>query len=85
MKPSRSKNLSPLGNYLWNNRISDIDFARSMKEQRGLDKFSSSTVENWRYGKSDPKGENLAAVIALTGMTAGEILGVPEPAQATTS
>lgn len=81
MKPPRSKNLSPLGKYLWNNRISDVDFAGSMREQLGVPRFSSSTVENWRYGKTAPKGDNLVAVIALTGLTAGQILGTePVPA-----
>lgn len=53
-----------------------MDFAQMMKAQLDVPKFSSSTVENWRYGQSHPKGANLAAVIALTGLTAGQILGI---------
>lgn len=76
MKQPRSERLSPIGKYLWNNRISDNDFAAMMREHLGVDKFSSSTVENWRYGASSPKGDNLSAVKALTGLTADQILGV---------
>lgn len=75
MKPPRSKKLSPLGKYLWNNRLSNRDFAASMQEKLHFDKFSPSTVEKWRYGQRYPKGANLAAVILLTGLTAGQILG----------
>jgi hypothetical protein len=76
VKQSRSKNLSPLGKYLWDNRISDMDFAAQMKGYLGVEKFSSSTVENWRYGRGAPKGENLAAIKALTGLSTDHILGL---------
>lgn len=76
MKAPRSKNLSPLGKWLWQQRFSDRDFAERVRIYRCLPKFSASTVENWRYGKTSPKGENLKAVMALTGMTADQILGL---------
>lgn len=80
MRPPRSKNLSPLGKYLYENRISDNDFAGLMKLHLAVQKFSSSTVENWRYGRGMPRGENLIAVKAITGMTADQILGVESAA-----
>lgn len=76
MKPPRSKRLSPLGKWLWEQRFSDRDFANRVKIYRALPKFSASTVENWRYGTRNPHGENLKAVMALTGMTADQILGL---------
>lgn len=76
VKQPRSKNLSPIGKYLWNNRISDIEFAKSMKERLGAEKFSSSTVENWRYGRATPKDDRLSAVRDLTGMSVEQILGL---------
>lgn len=79
MKQSRSKRLSPLGKYLWEQRYSDRDFADRIKIYRALPRFSPSTVENWRYGTRNPQGENLKAVMALTGMTADQILGLDGP------
>ena len=76
VKQSRSTRLSALGKYLWDHRISDNNFAAMMKHHLEVAKFSSSTVENWRYGISNPHGENLAAVKALTGLSVEQILGI---------
>jgi hypothetical protein len=75
VKEPRSKNLSPLGKYLWEHRISDRDFAQLMKLHLAVAKFSTSTVENWRYGKATPSGERLIAIRTLTGLTTDQILG----------
>lgn len=75
MKPSRSPNLSPLGKWLWEQRISDREFAVMMAAELGVSRFSTSTVENWRYGRRNPYGENMRAIKALTGITADQMLG----------
>ena len=79
MKEPRSKKLSPVGKWLWEQRFSDRDFANKMKAELGVPKFSASTVENWRYGTRNPHGKNLNAIIRLTGLTAGQILGMEAP------
>lgn len=76
MKQPRSKNLTPLGKYLWENRITDNEFAALMCKKLGLEKFRSTTVENWRYGRATPKGENIIAIRDITGMTTDQILGL---------
>lgn len=76
MKQSRSQRLSPFGKWLWENRISDRDFADMMAAELGVPKFAASTVENWRYGTRTPSGRNMRAIKALTGITADQMLEV---------
>jgi len=76
VKQPRSKRLSNLGKYLWDQRLTDSEFAEMMRAELQVPKFSASTVENWRYGTRNPTGKNLVAVVKLSGLTADTILGI---------
>jgi hypothetical protein len=69
--------LTVFGRHLWENRISDAQFAEMMAKHLRLETFSKRTVEKWRYGKRIPHGENMKAVRALTGVTADSFFEEP--------
>ena len=67
--------LTPLGLYLFTNRISSKEFAEMMGKQLGIKDFSPRTIEKWRtVSKSVPTGKNMRAIKALTGITADQMV-----------
>lgn len=74
MKHSSETELSALGRYLWERRISDRDFAKMMATHLNVKRFSARTVEKWRYGLRVPQAGNMRAIKELTGITADQML-----------
>jgi len=69
------KGPTPLGVYLYSNRISSEQFAEMMAKELKLQAFSARTVEKWRSGERIPNSKNMRAIKTLTGITADQMLG----------
>lgn len=70
--------MSEFGEYLWDHRISDRQFAEKMAKELKLDTFSHRTVEKWRYGKRIPNSHHMRVIKALTGISADSFLEGPK-------
>lgn len=70
----RTENVTPLGIWMWNRRVSNPEFAKLVAEELGIPAFSASTVEKWRYGHRFPAAKHLDAIKKLTGITADQML-----------
>lgn len=72
------KHPTPLGVYLYTNRISSEQFAGMMAKELKVESFSTNTIDKWRSGERVPNSRNMRAIKALTGITADQMLGDPE-------